>query len=210
MSEVCFKIAPGDPENDGRVIAILPDGWLIPSLDMYAWLKVDAVLGEALAKEPAILAEMPRYMADRCRRRVLAVRWKLARTAEEIEKEYALPAGAGQHEKDMATEDLAKFVENGLDTTWGTEDLKVHAVVRVPDLTAHEQAEYLDKPRSVDHLGKPLAVGKSKGRYKVDYAAVLSAAKVAAMRDPAVRVDVDRASAPLAKSVIVSITATVN
>ena len=202
MSEVLIKIAPGDSENDGRVIAILPDGWLISSADMAAYIDD--------GKEPAVLTTMPRYMADRVRRRVLAVRWKLAHTAEEIEKEYALPAGAGQHEKDMATEDLAKFVENGLDTTWGTEDLKVHAVVRVPDLTAHEQAEYLDKPRSVDHLGKPLAVGKSKGRYKVDYAAVLSAAKVAAMRDPAVRVDVDRASAPLVKSVIVSITATVN
>lgn len=191
MSEICFKVGDSGGSKDGDVLAIMPDGWLISAVDMAAWLDKGT--------EPAVLAEMPKYMADRLRRRVLAVRWKLAHTAEEVEKEYGLPAGAGEHEKEEGDADAAKFAANGLDTNWGTLDLQHHAVVRVPDLTGHEIAEFSDPERTVDHRGKPLA----KKRYRVAYETALSPVKIAAIRDREVRVPVDRAAA-LAKSVVVA------
>jgi hypothetical protein len=98
----------------------------------------------------------------------------------------------------MADADAAEFATNGLDTNWGTLDLKHHAVVRVPDLTLHEAAEYMDIDRAVDHKGQPLA----KRRYRLAYETALSAEKVAAMKDPTVTVPVDRVSAPVAKGAI--------
>ena len=192
MSEICFKVGDSGGYRDGDVIAVQPDGWLIPPVEMARYL--------ADGTEPAVLAAMPKYQADRVRRRVLAIRWKLSHTDVEIEKEYNLPKGAGADERSMAQADVAEFSANGLDTAWGTQDLKSHGIVRVVNLTAHEIIELTDRDATVDHVGKTLG----KVRYKVDYAAALSAAKVTALRDKTLRVDVDRVSAALPKTVAVA------
>lgn len=177
--EVLFKVGDSGGSRDGDIIAIEPDGWHIPGADMAAWIQD--------AKEPALLVSMPRYLADRMRRDVLRILWHVANTPP------------GQPEYERAVADMAKAADVGWDTNFGMVDLKVHGVVRVPDLSIHEQRELLDRDWVQDHTGKVLG----KKRYKVDYAAVLPAQKVANLRDSAKRVDVDRASAPLAKTVLV-------
>ena len=190
MSEIIFKVGDSGGYRDGDVIAVMPDGWLIPAADMAAWI--------ATGKEPAILAEMPVYKANACRRRILAIRWKQAHTAAEVEAEYGLSKDTGEMEKVDADRDAAEFGTNGLDTNWGTTDLKTHAVVRVADLTAHEERKLLDRDWANDHTSRTLG----KVRYRLPYVEILDAQKVADIQDKAKRVDVDRASVPLAKSVI--------
>lgn len=197
MSEICFKVGDSGGSKDGDVLTILPDGWLVSGADMSAWFKD--------SKEPAVLASMPKYLADRFRRRVLAIIWKRDRTDTEIEKEYKLPVGGASYERSRDASDVIEAETNGWDSNWGYGDLKVHAVVRVPDLTAHEIAEFTDSARTVDHLGKPLA----KKRYRVAYETALSAGKMTDIQDPEKRVDVDRISIALAKTIIVAKTVVV-
>ena len=192
MTEILFKVGDSGGYRDGDIIAVKPDGWLISPADMTAYI--------ATGKEPAVLAEMPDYQADAVRRRVLAIRWKQAHTAAEIEAEYKLPKDAGAMEKADADADAAEFGTNGLDTNWGTQDLKSHAVVRVADLTEHERTDILDRDWKNDHTNAMLG----KVKHQLPYATVLDAAKVTAIQDKALRVDVDRVSVPLAKAVIVT------
>jgi len=190
MSEILFKVGDSGGYRDGDVIAVKPDGWLVSGTDMAAWLRE--------GHEPAVLAEMPAYQANALRRRVLGIRWKQAHTVAEVEAEYKLPKGAGEMEKADADRDAAEFEANGLDTNWGTSDLKTHAAVRVAGLTAHDMIDLVDRDWANDHTNATLG----KVRNRVAYDEALPAATVAAMRDKARRVDVDRASAPLAKSAI--------
>ena len=190
MAEICIKVGDSGGYRDGDVIAVRPDGWLIPAADMAVWL--------AGGKEPAVLAAMPKYMADGQRRRIAAVRWKTAHTAAEVEVEYKLPKGAGEMEKADADRDAVLLSTVDADTNWGTLDLQHHAVIRVTDVTFHEERELLDRDWKNDHTNATLG----KVRYRVPYDSVLSASVVADMRDKDKRVDVDRASAPLVKSVI--------
>jgi len=189
MSELLLKVGDSGGYRDGDIIAIKPDGWLISPSGMATWLKD--------GKEPMFLATMPLYIANGCRRRVLAIRWKRAHTAAEVEAEYGLSKGAGEMEKAEADRDAAEFEATGLDTNWGTSDLKVHAVVRVADLTEHDTREFLDRDWVNDHTHRTLG----KVCYRLPYANVLAPEKVADMQDKTKRVDVDRTLA-LSKTVI--------
>jgi hypothetical protein len=104
-----------------------------------------------------------------------------------------------------AQKDVAEYTTNGVDTSWGSADLKTFAIFTVPDLTLPEIREYTDLDQTVSH--RPEILGKT--RYKIDYAALVSAPILAALRDRTVRVDVDRVSAPLATTAIVPFSAAV-
>ena len=178
--EVLFKIGVSGGYRDGDVIFVKPDGWRIPAATMAAWL--------ATGKEPAILAEMPRYLADRKRRQIAKIRWKVSHTAAEIEAEFKLSAGNGEQSKAEAENDSHLLSTIDSDTNWGTDTLKHHGVLRVADMTMHEVAEVTDSDETVDHLGRPLG----KARYKVPYKTLVSAEKVAEFLDRELMVYPDR------------------
>jgi len=181
MAEILFKVGDSGGSKDGDILAVKPDGWLIPGVAMRAWIE-DGV-------EPAILVEMPGYLQRRARRGMSRLRWTLEHTAAEVAKEFDLgDEKMGTEEKAVATKDADYAKTNGSDTSWGRDDLKIHATVRVEGLTLHDIQELLDRRQDVDHIGRIHA----KRLHTFEFRKVLSAEVVSRMSDKEQRVDVDR------------------
>lgn len=185
MAEILVKIGDSGGSRDGEVIAIKPDGWLIPGAAMATWLRTGV--------EPLTLAAMPDYLQRRIRRRILRLRWLLTHAVPEIQaeyEEYNLESEA-LRQKTMAEADQERMESLGLDTNWGYDDLRIHAAVRVEDMTGHEAAELLDSADEVDHHGE----WRAKRRWRLRYEATVDAKALADFRDPAKLVPVDRRAA---------------
>jgi len=199
--ELLIKIGDSGGSKDGQVIAAKPDGWLIPGTAMVAWID--------LGKAPAVLAEMPRYLADQIRRVINRIRWDLAHTVEGIVAEYNIRAPTqeiaeqkAEQYKALAVADRARMIVEGADTNWGYEDLRVHFALKIDSDDPHDFLEFVDCDRDTDHL----ATWRGKRRNKVDYSQLYDAAKLTLIADKQQRVDVDR-TALFAKAVVEPIVA---
>ena len=194
--ELLIKIGDSGSWKDGQVLAAMPDGWLVSPADMLAWIDD--------GKEPALLASMPGYMADRLRRRVNRLRFELTHTAVELAKVFKIPEDDATNDKNIAVADRARMVAGGVDTNWGFADLRVHFALRVDGMTGHEVAECLEGESSVDHL----AIPGGRRRNRVAYETTYDAEKMADIQDKALRVEVDRVTA-VDKTIIEANTTTV-
>ena len=178
--EVLIKIGDSGGSRDGQIIAVKPDGWLIPGAAMAAW--IDG------GKEPVVLGVMPRYLADRHRRVVNRARWDLAHTAAEMAVEYDISVYDAATQKRRATEWRAIMIAKGADTNWGYEDLKTHFALRIDSADPHDYLELVDRDQDTGHK----ALVTAKRRNKIDYKTLYDAAKLTAIADKTLRVDVDR------------------
>ena len=178
--EVLIKIGDSGGSKDGQIIACKPDGWLIPGETMAAW--IDG------GKEPVVLSVMPRYLADRHRRVVNRARWDLAHTAAEMAVEYDISVYDAATQKTRATEWRAIMIAKGADTNWGYEDLKTHFALRIDSADPYDYQELVDRDQDTDHK----ALVTAKRRNKIDYSTLYDAAKLTAIADKTLRVDVDR------------------
>ena len=179
MAEIAIKIGDSGSYRDGQVISIKPNGWLIPPAEMVTWIRAGT--------EPAMLTPMPRYLQGILRRRINKVRHDLT--------------GPDGPFKEEAQRDQARLEANGYDTNWGSEDLKVHFVLRIADITMDEQKEMLDPEWSPGDLDPIVA----KRRYRVDYASLYTPKQLADIRDTSKRVEAARAVAQ-PKNVVVGTT----
>lgn len=180
MAEISFKVTQSGGYRDGEIISVKPDGWHIQSWDILAWVQNGVV--------PPSVVGMPEYRKRRLARRIAEVKWKLTHTAEEIEAEWSLSEGAGIIEKEKAENTRDMLLEAGLDTNWGYEDLKLHGVVCVDDVSEHDAVEFVDADQNTDHIG----FAKAKRRWRFRYWEHLTVEKVEAFRDETLRVQVDR------------------
>lgn len=192
MSEVLLKI--GD-DRDGQPILIRPDGWLIPAPDMTLWLSTDKV--------PAILDDMPGYKQRQITREVAHVKWWTMHTAAEAAERFNIrgptpekAAETADKTRQLYVEERLNMEEHGVDTNWGYRDLECHFVVRLPDLTRDEEAEFLDRKYNVSGE-TPLKTADRVYRfaYELD-----NASQLTDIRNKEKRIDVDRVDAPLSKT----------
>lgn len=94
-----------------------------------------------------------------------------------------------------AEEDKAAFVAEGYDTNWGFVQLRKFCVI-VADVTAEEARDLLAAPNDpAAHVFEKRKVLR-RTRYRCPWWTLFDAPTVAAIRDPNVRVDVDRVSTP--------------
>jgi hypothetical protein len=196
MAEICFKVGDSGGYRDGDILSIKPDGWLVLGGEMREWF------GRGI--EPSVLAGLPGYLQREARRVVARVGWKASHTALEIAQEYGLkkPDGKwdaedGEHERLQAEADIARACAEGVDTHWPWKTLRAHGVVRVNALTLNDIAELTEHDFREDHIGHPTG----KRRHQFRYWEHLAPPEVEALRNKALRVDVDREHA-LAKSAI--------
>ena len=200
--EILLKIGPGNSWKDGEVIAIKPTGYLIPGADMAKWINDD--------KEPAMVATMPGFLQRRLQRRIVRLRYLLTHTPDEISQNVFKPLvtltveqlekirPTAQHEKDIATSESSIMQIHGLDTNWGSDDLKHHAVLVVEDMTPDELETMLEADQNVDLLAAK--TGQRRIRYK--YEDVVDAPEAGLLRDKELRVDVNRVRSPLPETAI--------
>jgi len=181
--ELLIKIGDSGSWKDGQVISAKPDGWLVSPTDMLAWIDDGT--------EPALLASMPGYMADRLRRRVNRLRFELAATPKAMVDAFKIPEDGATLDKEIAVADRARMVAEGVDTNWGSQDLKSHFALRVDGMTGHEVAECLEGDNGTDYLATP----GERRRNRVAYETTYDAKKLEDIQDKALRVDVDRVTA---------------
>lgn len=197
-NELLLKIGNSGSWVDGQVIAVKDTGYLISGTAITAWIDESIV--------PTKVNTMPGYLRRRVKRRILKLRYALTHTNEEVALNLLEISPEDLEEqideaietKQQAVIDRAKLEEFGLDTNWGIEDLKIHAVVLIEDVTLNEIEGLLEEKREVGMIGKKQ--GRRKKRFR--YETLVGESEKSDMRNKRKYVPVNRTRTPLNKSKI--------
>ena len=199
--EVLFKVTTIPDEErlpgqyrDGDIIQLAPNGVLFSPADILTWFQSDTV--------PSNWESVPQWKRRSVRRALLFAKWLTTHTLAEIATEFGITGptqeailAAAQKRQDMAQVLRDEYLADGIDSNWGSGDLKVFGVARVDAITIAQIRELIDEDATESH--KPIMLGKR--RWRVNYRAYLNAPQIADLENDSVRVEAFRSqSLPLA------------
>ncbi len=222
--EVCFKVGDSNPGNhsqsknweDGQILAIQAPGLWWTKAELLAWANAGTEPPGFSGMPPAAKQSWNRLRL-RVRRflnpafsRLYHVNARFGTSYTQGELDAGIAQGFGpRFDRNAECADIETGLQRqidditthgGVDTNWGFSDLSLHSVVRV-DATVEQLAkatrEWDDDTVDVFATRKQIA----RRYWRIDYTAFMSAAEIAAVQDPAVLVNVDRAGAAVAVGV---------
>jgi hypothetical protein len=198
--EVLFSTGNSRGFTDGMPMEVKGQGVLVTPAELIDWFQNSTVPASVQALEPNIRARIKRdvlrtkYLSTATAVQAATVRYGLNYTNGSAETKARMEAEA-QRAIDQAVTDKAAYLVDGYDTNWRPEQLKTAGVLPA-DLPVNLVADLL---RVQDDTSRhPMEPRKRlrKRRFRVPYENLAPAQMVLNLRDPDVRVDVQRQITP--------------
>jgi hypothetical protein len=201
-AEVMFNTGNTTGYTDGMPIAVMGSGVLISPAELINWFQNSVVPPSISVLEPNKKAEVKR---DALRTKYLAADGRTAAEAATIRFGAAYTGGTPetkanleaqvQADIDQAILDKADYLADGYDTNWRPIELKSNGVLPV-DIAQSILNDLVKRQSStVAHPIAPRTRMRAR-RWRVPYENLASAPMVANLRNPSVRVDVQRQITP--------------
>lgn len=199
-AEVLFSTGNSFGYTDGMPIEIKGAGALVTPAELVDWFQNQVVPASVQALEPNIKARVKRdvlrtkYLATATAVQAATVRWGARYTGGSAEVKADLEKEA-QAAIDQAVEDKQAYLSSGYDTNWRPKQLKEAGVLPV-DLPAALSKDLLRRQSDTSrHCMEPRRRLRAR-RWRVPYENLAPAQMVAKLRDPDVRVEVQRQITP--------------
>lgn len=209
MSEILFKIGNSNEYEDGDILAVKPNGYVL------TWPQIDTWLSTGNAPVE-IISLWPDYLVRQYNRRFRRMQYlrtksivdcintlllKNGKTVNDLtQKEIEDKTKTIEQEKNICDVDLAKMMQHGIDTSWGWEDLKKHGVLMVDNLYDHDREAILMPDRTDDAKADYI----KKRCHKIDYKSLLPTKDIADLKDKEKFKPVDRTKTHTVKNTIIS------